>query len=382
MKKITFLVLHLGYGGAEQAVISEANILAERYEVEIICFYKLLDKPAFYLDSRVKVTYLTEGIKPNRDEIKNAITEKNVLRIAKEGIKSIQILHWRTSKMRKAIRRCDADVIISSRYLYHKLLVKNAKKSVICIAQEHNHHNNDEKYIRQQIDAVKNMDYFMPVSQELTDFYRKRLVGEKVKCKYISHYLETMPVKQSELSGKNIVSVGRLSKEKGFEELIEVFHEIYKLDSECTLHIIGDGDEKSMLEKLILKYNLQDQVVLHGFQGKAYIEKIMYHSALYIMTSYTESFGLVLIEAQSYGVPCIAYDSAQGAKEIIASGVNGVLISNRDRKSMVSEALKLLTCSEYRRRMGKESRKNAEKYSRENIAKRWYEFIDMLGERE
>lgn len=42
MKKITFLVLHLGYGGAEQAVISQANVLAERYHVEIISFYKLL----------------------------------------------------------------------------------------------------------------------------------------------------------------------------------------------------------------------------------------------------------------------------------------------------------------------------------------------------
>ena len=382
MKKITFLVLHLGYGGAEQAVISEANLLCERYAVEIISFYKLLEKPAFTLDPRVHVVYLTEGIKPNRDELKKAIAEKAFFYLIKEGIRSAQILYWRTKKMRMAIQKSDADIIISSRYLYHKLLVDNAKENVICIAQEHNQHNNDEKYIQQQINAVKNMDYFMPVSQDLTDFYSERLFGEKVKCKYIAHHLEKLPEKLSTLSEKNIISVGRLSKEKGFGELIEVFREIHEAKSEYKLHIIGDGDEKVMLEKKISDYNLQDYVILHGFQGKDYIEKIMYQSSLYIMTSYTESFGLVLIEAQSYGIPCVAYDSAQGAKEIIRSGVNGILVQNRDRKRMVAEVLKLLRESDYRKSMGTESRKSAEKYSKSNIAKQWYDFIDMLGETE
>lgn len=379
MKKIAFLVLHLGYGGAEQAVISEANLLCERYAVEIISFYKLLEKPAFDLDSRVQVVYLTEGIKPNRDELKKAIAEKAVFHLIKEGARSAQTLYWRTKKMKMAIQKSDADIIISSRYLYHKLLVDNAKENVICIAQEHNHHNDDEKYIQQQINAVKNMDYFMPVSRDLTDFYSERLFGEKVKCKYIAHHLETLPEKISTLSGKNIISVGRLSKEKGFGELIEVFREIHEGDSEYKLHIIGDGDEREVLEKKISEYKLQDDIILHGFQGKDYIEKVMYQSSVYMMTSFTESFGLVLIEAQSYGIPCVAYDSAQGAKEIIKSGINGILIPDRDRTQMVSETLKLLTDYDYRKSMGNESRKNAEKYSKKNIANQWYDFIDKIG---
>ena len=55
-KKIVFLALHLSYGGTERAIISEANMLVKRYEVEIISFYHLCDKPAFEVDPRVKIT--------------------------------------------------------------------------------------------------------------------------------------------------------------------------------------------------------------------------------------------------------------------------------------------------------------------------------------
>lgn len=195
MTKIAFLVLHLGYGGTEQAVISEANLLVDRYEVEIICFYKLLEKPAFFVNPKVKITYLTEGIKPNKEEIHSAVARKDIPGIFREGIKSLRILYLRTNRMKNAIKQSNADVVISSRYLYHKLLTQNAKKNVICIAQEHNHHNGNENYIRKQIDAVRDMDYFMPVSKELTDFYDKRLVDYKVKCKYIPHYVEKIPEK-------------------------------------------------------------------------------------------------------------------------------------------------------------------------------------------
>lgn len=378
MKKIAFLVLHLGFGGTEQAVISEANLLVDRYEVEIICFYKLLEKPAFQVNSKVKIRYLTHDVKPNKEEIQTALTKKDVLMLLVEGVKSLKILYLRTSMMKQAIKESDADVIISSRYFYHKLLVRNARKHVVCIAQEHNHHNGNNKYINKQIDAVKNMDYFMPVSKELTEFYDERLKPYKVKCKYISHYLEEIPKNSSRLQGKNIISVGRLSSEKDFEELIHVFSELNDSFNAWKLHIIGDGEEKRKLQETIHSLHLADRVVLHGFQNKEYIGKMMCESSVYVMTSLTESFGLVLIEAQSYGLPCIAYDSAQGAQEIIESGENGILIANRSRKDMVAELEKLMSDFAYRTQIGESGKKSSLRYSKENIAIQWFEFIDNL----
>lgn len=379
MKKITFLVLHLGYGGAEQAVISQANVLAEKYQVEIISFYKLLPEPAFKVDERVKIRYLTEDIKPNRNEIKDALYKRKIGKFCAESVKSCKILYWRKKKMEEAIKKSDSDIIISSRYIYHQLLTKNASSNVICIGQEHNHHNNNEKYIRKQVNAVKDMDYFMPVSRELTEFYEQKLKNQKVVCKYIPHHLEKIPERISDLKGKNIISVGRLAPEKDYEELIKVFSEMDSSFEEWKLHIVGDGDEREKLQNLIREKQLENRIIMHGFLGKEEIEKLMYQSSLYLMTSLTESFGLVLIEAQSYGLPCIAYDSAQGAKEIITSGKNGILIENRDRKQMVKEIEKCLQDLEYRQRIGKEGRENALHYSKESIQNQWYEFIDRIG---
>ena len=70
----------------------------------------------------------------------------------------------------------------------------------------------------------------------------------------------------------------------------------------------------------------------------------MLNSSLYVMTSLTESFGLVLIEANSYGIPCIAFDSASGAKQIIEN--KELLISNRDKETSLT--LLSVHCAESR----------------------------------
>ena len=85
-------MLHLGYGGAEQAVIAQANLLVEKYNVEIISFYKLYENPAFEVDPRIEIKYLTENVKPNREEInyllgecKTEIEKKNIDRDFRDG---------------------------------------------------------------------------------------------------------------------------------------------------------------------------------------------------------------------------------------------------------------------------------------------------------
>ena len=67
--KVTILALHLGYGGVEKSISSLSNILIDKYDVEIISVYKLYDKPAFYIDDRIKIKYLLESeLSPNKKE--------------------------------------------------------------------------------------------------------------------------------------------------------------------------------------------------------------------------------------------------------------------------------------------------------------------------
>ena len=69
MKKVTILSLHLGFGGIEKSIASLANILSGKYDVEIVCTYKVLDKPAFKINDNVVIKYLIND-KPNKEEFR------------------------------------------------------------------------------------------------------------------------------------------------------------------------------------------------------------------------------------------------------------------------------------------------------------------------
>ena len=83
--KITILALHLGYGGIEKFISNIANMLIEDNEIEIISIYKLYDIPPFYINPKVKITYLIENLKPNREELYDRIN-KRVDEMFKEGL--------------------------------------------------------------------------------------------------------------------------------------------------------------------------------------------------------------------------------------------------------------------------------------------------------
>lgn len=378
MKKITYLVLHLGYGGVEKAVANQANILCKNYDVEIISAYKIYDTPPFYIDPRVKITYLMTNLKPNKAEFKAAIQSKNPVNIIKQAIIALKVLRKRVSLMKKAVKNLNSDIIISTRILYNPVLSKYHKPGIITISQEHRHHDNDEKYIQKLCKSVENLDYFMPVSQELTDFYAARLKNKHVICKYIPHNLDSWYDNVSTLTEKTIVSVGRFSPEKGYSDLIDIFNIFYKTHPDWKLALIGDGDQLPVIKEKINALKLKDNVILYGFQDKAHVNEILHNSSIYAMASFSESFGIVLIEAQSHGLPCVAFDSARGALEIIENNINGFLIPDRN-KELFAEKLSLLADDKIiRQNMGKNGRKNSEKYKEENIAKQLNDFLNSI----
>ena len=370
--KVTILALHLGYGGVEKAISSLSNILIDKYDVEIISVYKLYDKPAFYIDDRVKIKYLLDTeLSPNKKELKDAIRTKNPIKILSEGLKSVKILKLKSSKMIDAIKNIDSGIVISTRIEHNKLLSKYGNKNLITIAQEHTYHNENEKYIKDLVESCKNIDYFMPVSQMLTDFYKKYFEGTKTNCVFIPHSLDYIPRE-----------VSALSPEKGFDDLLDVFKIVNNQKKDWKLDIIGDGVLKNHLINKVKEYSLQNNVIIHGYKDKEFINKQLSSSSIYVMASHEESFGLVLIEAQSFALPCIAFDSAKGACEIIDDKVNGYLIKDRSKKDMADKIIKLIDDIEVRRDMGRHSRENSYKYSKDNISYMWFEFLQYISSKQ
>ena len=371
MKKITFLALHLGYGGIERCITTLANALVDEYDVEIISTYKLYDKPKFTLDDRIQVKYLMD-YGPNREEIDKALDGHHYFSLLKELKRARKILKLKKKLMIKAIKECNSNIIISTRDIHNAWLGKYGKEKAVKIGWEHNYHNNNRSYIKKILNSITKLDYFVLVSKELQEFYQART---KTKCLYIPNSLDSYPTKYSSLEEKSIVSVGRLSYEKGFDDLIDVFKLVNNRYPDWKLNIIGDGSERAKIEAKILNMNLTNKVILHGYQNKNYVNTQLFKSSIYVLPSRSESFGLVILEAFSYGLPCIAFDRANGAKNLISDGWNGYLIKDSDKVKMAKRICELIASTNRRVIMGTNALKEAHKYNIKSIKKDWLNLL-------
>ena len=376
MKKITILALHLGYGGIENCISNLANSLVDDYEVNIVSTYKLYEKPVFKLNDKIKIKYLITDLKPNKQELKQSLKKLKLITFFKELKKSLKVLKLKKNLMIEAIKNCDSDVIISTRDIHNNWLSKYGRDKTLKIGWEHNHHHNNKRYINKVTKSVLGLDYFVLVSKDLTKFYSEKLKDKKVKCVYIPNSINFFPQEKAKLETENLISIGRLSHEKGYLDLIDIFKELHQKYPDSKLNIIGDGPDRKKIEKKIRDNKLEDYIILHGFQEKEYINKYLEKSSVYIMTSYTESFGLVLLEAFAYGIPCVAYSSAEGANEIISDNWDGYLIKDRDENKMVKRICELLSNRNRRLIMGANGIKKAQEFNTQKTKQKWIEIIN------
>ena len=108
---------------------------------------------------------------------------------------------------------------------------------------------------------------------------------------------------------------------------------------------------------------------------KEQVEENMLNSDLYVMTSLTECFPMVLLEAASCGLPLIAFDVPVGPRAIIANGVNGYLINNRNIEEMADKIIELLENRTELKRIGINSKQLSNNYIPEKIMDKWDEIF-------
>lgn len=374
MKTVTLLMLHLLHGGIEKQTITLANELCKKYNVNIISTYSMKSEPAYPVDERIKIKYLIDD-KPNRDEFRNAVANKNIIGIFKEGFKAFSILQKKKKLMIKEIKNLDCDYVLSTRIEYADMLSSYAPEGVVTITQEHLHDDSPE-YVERVKKSFRNLDYLVVLCEGSEKNHGEWLKeNEKIKLVRIPNILEGIPESVAELSSNNIVSVGRLHPVKDFPTLIKVFEKVEKEIPDARLTIVGGGDEKENLENLAREFSLTDKITVTGMVSKSEVEKYMLESDLYVMTSQTECFPMVLLEASSVGLPLVSFDVPVGPKAIIEEGKNGYLIEHKDIDKMAEKVIELLRDREHLKELGKNSKEMAEKYLAENIMPLWYELF-------
>ena len=124
-----------------------------------------------------------------------------------------------------------------------------------------------------------------------------------------------------------VLGVGRLTTQKAFSVLIEAFAQVKK-SQPARLLILGEGEERPMLEALIKQFGLEQDVSLPGFVSNPY--PYMAHAALFVLSSKWEGLPTVLVEAMSLRTPVIATDCPSGPQEILGNGQYGRLVPMDD----------------------------------------------------
>lgn len=147
------------------------------------------------------------------------------------------------------------------------------------------------------------------------------------------------------LETANILYVGFLEANKGVQVLIKAYADFVK---ECnayksTLHIVGDGNYRSVLESLAQKLNINEKVKFYGFIGdREKVKRIFLNCDLLVLPSYSEGVPKVLLEAMAYGVPILA-TNVGGIPDIINDGINGLLIPPGNAEELKKGIIKILS---------------------------------------
>ena len=180
----------------------------------------------------------------------------------------------------------------------------------------------------------------------------------------------------SKLTSHDAIAIGRLTYQKGFDRLIDVWKIVSLKHPEYKLSIYGAGEMENMLHDKIIKYELENHIKI--YPPAQYIYGKFKENSIFILPSRYEGFGLVLIEAMTNGVPCISFDCPYGPSDIIKDGENGFLIPNGDIQAMADKICYLMENDEIRKEMGRKAHLSAMRYAPENIMPMWEKLFNEI----
>lgn len=176
-----------------------------------------------------------------------------------------------------------------------------------------------------------------------------------------------------------IVSVGRLHKQKGYRVLLKAFA---KLQNEypARLVILGEGEERPALERLIGESGLGSCVQLPGFVKNPY--PYMKNANLFVISSLYEGFPNALLEAMACGTPVVSTACPSGPDEIITNGINGLLVPVADESALYSAMVSALYNADYGNSMAEKAQSDVLKYSVKKIVGRYEDMLMAAAKKE
>lgn len=342
MKKVQLFIKEYNYGGIEKQVSILANAICNMYDVEIIVLNKVYSQD-IDINKRVKLIEL------NLNNYNNIFGQ-------------IKLNHT----LKKFIIDSKADTLISTDIIFNTILGKYASNKNL-IYWEYKLNILDYTNL---VNSLKNFKRVILPNEFMKDCYTIK----NMEVSVIPLAIESLPREASKLKGNNIMALGRLNKNKCYDELIEIMKGVIKKNDNIKLYIVGDGEEKDNLKRIVKDYNLDKNIIFKGFLSKKEIGVMMQNISLFVSCAKKESFGVSIIEAMSYGIPCISYEHTS-LKDFMKNEINGYLIANRDKKKMRDIILEVMSDKISRENIGNCARETSIIYDINSVKSEWIKII-------
>jgi glycosyltransferase involved in cell wall biosynthesis len=362
-------------GGTEKVLAEKVNYLVKNtnFEIHIITEDQKGNPFCFDIDRRIIV---------------HDMNVSNMNTFVIPGVTFIYNIFQLRRKFSKLLSLINPDIVVVVERGYLDFVIPFIFKKCIKIREFHFSKEAvaiHTKLLERKIDRIRHKIRYKILFQLFNKYnylvlltHRDEITGNyKTNTKVICNMLESKPEDISKLTEFNVISVGSMyDSRKNFVEQIQLWRRISKSHPNWKLNIYGDGKEKINLQKLIIEYNLTDKIILHGNSNEMPLNYM--NASVFIFTSQAEGFPMVLIEALSYGLPCISYDIPTGPSDIVKDGINGFLVKNHDIVTLESKLITLLDNFELRQQIGENAKKSSSQYLPVNIMNEWIGFFNQI----
>ena len=354
--RIDFIIGRMNSGGAQRVVANLSNFLINHeYEIRIITF---MDDEAYVLDKRIQ-----------RLRFHNRRIFRTVLATSFFSL----IAFYFKKKNRPDIISAHIGDIAFPAILISKLY------GLKIIASEHSNHVHQEQNLMRKV-LWNNLYKRANAITVLTNYDLPFFMDRNKNSVVMENPCSFEPLQDnSKEREKVILSIGSLNRysDKGFDTMLKVAAKVLPNFPDWKLKIIGEGDKgKKELEALTNELNLNDQVDFLGFRND--VREIMQSSEIYVLTSKYEGLPMVLLEALSQKMACIAFDCVTGPSEIIQNNINGFLIEDQNSEEMSAKLKELIENDLLRQKFQQNSSEVLDKYSLESVGKKWIQLFESL----
>ena len=330
-KKIAFYIDSLNRGGTEKATVDLINNLnLDKYDVTLIKFF-----PGGEYADRVKKEINTKTKYPI---VKLFAWNKKIEHIVKWwGRNFFDRLPGKLSH--KLLIGSSYDVEIACGYYFPTKIIESAP-SAKKISWVHMDYSIDKSDIgnfskKEGQDFFGNMDKIVCVSKECEERFNDKFDLPKltttryniIETEKILNKSDEFQVTEFDDNLINIVTIGRLTWQKGYDRLINVYNRVLKREKKCHLYIIGEGEDYEKLKQQIDSFGINQYITLLGYVKNPY--PYVKRADLFVCSSRHESFSLVVAESLVLGTPVIS-TKCTGPNELLEYGKYGKLVDNDD----------------------------------------------------